>query len=265
MTFYESEHSRFSPHDIGSVYYRRAYSPLPIDDTASDSVEYVAREARIVLRSLFSELTCPWISHFTSIALAENKPLQLRTAVKNGFNVPLTLVTNSPAKARAFFNESGPLVLKPLSHGSLGGGRIMHTTLIDSWDNDYDDDVALVPHLFQVFVPKRFDYRVTVIDDTIIACRIHSQVNSDYAVDMRRGLSDPALRHEIVKLPFDVHDACISVVRGLNLRFGAIDLVEDSDGLMWFLEINPNGQWAWIEDRTAAPISGTIARRLCPT
>jgi len=47
------------------------------------------------------------------------------------------------------------------------------------------------------------------------------------------------------------------------LRFSAIDLVEATDGDFWFLEANPNGQWAWIEQRTGAPVSAAIATALC--
>ena len=43
-----------------------------------------------------------------------------------------------------------------------------------------------------------------------------------------------------------------------RLGFGAIDLIQDRDGAHWFLEINPNGQWAWIETRTGQPIATAI-------
>jgi hypothetical protein len=47
-----------------------------------------------------------------------------------------------------------------------------------------------------------------------------------------------------------------------NLRFSAIDLVLDPSGDYWFLELNPNGQWAWIEARTGLPISEAITNEL---
>lgn len=55
---------------------------------------------------------------------------------------------------------------------------------------------------------------------------------------------------------------CINLVKDLNLRFGAIDLVCDLDGDYWFLEINPNGQWAWIENQTKLPIASSIVDEL---
>lgn len=55
---------------------------------------------------------------------------------------------------------------------------------------------------------------------------------------------------------------CLALTRKLNLQFGAIDFVETPTGEFIFLEINPNGQWAWIEEQTGMPISETIAKQL---
>ncbi|MNZ28723.1 hypothetical protein D3C78_459550 [compost metagenome] len=51
-------------------------------------------------------------------------------------------------------------------------------------------------------------------------------------------------------------------MRRLNLRYGAIDFVCDPQGNLWFLEINPNGQWAWIENLTGYPIAEAIVDEL---
>jgi hypothetical protein len=48
----------------------------------------------------------------------------------------------------------------------------------------------------------------------------------------------------------------------LSLRFGALDFVVTPEGEWWFLECNPNGQWAWIEDETGMPIAGALANAL---
>jgi hypothetical protein len=38
------------------------------------------------------------------------------------------------------------------------------------------------------------------------------------------------------------------------LHFGAIDLAQRPDGGFTFFEVNPNGQWAWVEQRTGLPL-----------
>lgn len=49
----------------------------------------------------------------------------------------------------------------------------------------------------------------------------------------------------------------------LNLQFAAIDFVLDVENRYWFLEINPNGQWVWIEHLVELPISKEIVNQLC--
>jgi len=42
-------------------------------------------------------------------------------------------------------------------------------------------------------------------------------------------------------------------------RYAAIDLIVAPDGRVYFLELNPSGQFGWIEQLTGAPITS----RLC--
>jgi glutathione synthase/RimK-type ligase-like ATP-grasp enzyme len=46
------------------------------------------------------------------------------------------------------------------------------------------------------------------------------------------------------------------------LRFGAIDMIVTPEGRYVFLEINPNGQWRWIEDASGLPISDALCDAL---
>ena len=51
---------------------------------------------------------------------------------------------------------------------------------------------------------------------------------------------------------------CVALLRALNLAFGAIDMILTPAGEYVFLEINPNGQWAWIQQCTGAEMSGCL-------
>jgi glutathione synthase/RimK-type ligase-like ATP-grasp enzyme len=46
-------------------------------------------------------------------------------------------------------------------------------------------------------------------------------------------------------------------VKRFGLVFGAIDLVQTPSGF-YFLEINPNGEWAWLQKEAGLPIAETI-------
>jgi hypothetical protein len=44
-----------------------------------------------------------------------------------------------------------------------------------------------------------------------------------------------------------------------GLRFAAFDFAMDNQNQWFFLEINPNGQWYWIEEMTGQPLSQAMA------
>jgi len=42
-----------------------------------------------------------------------------------------------------------------------------------------------------------------------------------------------------------------------DLYFGAIDIVEH-EGRFWFLEVNPNGEWGWLQKPNGVPIAEAL-------
>jgi glutathione synthase/RimK-type ligase-like ATP-grasp enzyme len=48
-------------------------------------------------------------------------------------------------------------------------------------------------------------------------------------------------------------------MKRLGLEFGALDFIVTETGVWYFLEVNPSGQWLWIEDLTGLPIADSIA------
>jgi glutathione synthase/RimK-type ligase-like ATP-grasp enzyme len=68
--------------------------------------------------------------------------------------------------------------------------------------------------------------------------------------------------HKIVKLPAKAEQLCFNLCKHYCLQFGAIDMAITPEGDYVFFEINPSGQYLWIEDLTKAPISEAIAELL---
>lgn len=60
-------------------------------------------------------------------------------------------------------------------------------------------------------------------------------------------------------LSSDVEEKLLMMLRRLNLNYGAFDLILTPEGKYVFLELNPNGQYLWIEHLTKLPISEAIA------
>ena len=108
-------------------------------------------------------------------------------------------------------------------------------------------------------IHKIYDIRVVVVGEKVFATAIHSQEYAETEVDWRAwDLCDFSLRHEPIELPSEISARCRSITVDYNLTYSAIDLVLGQDGAYYFLEMNPNGQWAWIEHKTGYAIRDAL-------
>ncbi|CAI8915931.1 RimK domain-containing protein [Pseudomonas sp. IT-P258] len=248
---------------ITGAYFRRPGAPV-VPDTATDPGEraYIEAEWSSFLKSLYSRLEGRWLNSPTKIFMAEDKPMQLLLAQEIGFHVPQAFVTNDILCARAI-SALGQAIGKPLRQAVLAGEteRVIFTSRLAEIEDEQAEAIRLSPFIVQSEILKQYDVRVTVVGERVFVTAIWSQDNEETITDWRKG-SRPDLRHEKIVLDRRVERQCVKLVQRLGLRYGAIDLVCDQSGKLWFLEINPNGQWAWIENLTGYPIAAAIVDEL---
>jgi glutathione synthase/RimK-type ligase-like ATP-grasp enzyme len=247
--------------EVHSVWFRRPLAPQVTDDVDQELATWAAREAQEALDGIWRTLDSRWVNHPDANLLAGCKPEQLRRAYRSGFDVPATLVTNDAARLRDFATHFGTLVCKPLYDGWIPAteeDRVFWTSRFDLAGTDSLNELGDEPYLFQALVPKRYDVRVTVIGDEAFAVAIDSQGDVESEVDWRRGDVE-ALVHRIEELPAEVARQCVKLVAAYGLAFGAIDLARRPDGGYTFFELNPNGQWAWLEGKTGLPLRSRLA------
>ncbi len=251
---------------IGAAYFRRPGAPL-VRSGVSDQAErrYSGEEWIAVLRSVYGALNDRWLNAPANIIRAEDKALQLAVASEVGLRIPPTTITNDFDTAISLIHE-GPTVAKAFHVGFLDDangetGRVIFTTRLNADNLPTRDSLSIAPVIFQREVTKSYDVRATVVGQRVFVALINSQLKADTSVDWRRG-SHADLPHARHELPDEVASKCVSMVAALGLRFAAIDLVLDPTGEYWFLEANPNGQWAWIENRIGLPICSAIVDEL---
>jgi glutathione synthase/RimK-type ligase-like ATP-grasp enzyme len=246
---------------VAAIWFRRP-SPMGADAPAH-AAALVKAETVPFVHGLLAVADCRWMpAHPQSLRAAESKIEQLARAERLGFEIPPTLVTNDPARALDFYRaHDGDIVSKVASQAVLaqsypGLGRF--TERVTRLDLVHIDRLQGCPTTFQARVPKRLEVRATVVGDDVFAAEIHSQSSRQSALDWRRHTPTrtPIRRHQ---LPPEVSRRCLALVGGLGLTYGAIDLIVRPDGGYVFLEVNPNGQYLWIEDATGLPISAAIA------
>lgn len=192
------------------------------------------------------------------MADAEFKPAQLSAAASCGLTAPRTLLTSDPDQARLFCQtvEQG-VVYKPLSATNIVTGdefQLIFTIRISAADFD-DADLSLTMNLFQEWVPKRYDARVTVVDKCIFGVAIYA-ASSDAYLDWRIDYS--SLRYQPVELPACVSRGILAYMRHFSLLYGAFDFAV-TDDQWYFLECNANGQFGWIEAETGLSITAAVA------
>jgi len=248
--------------DVRWVWFRKPKYP----ESASVPEEYLELTLGVVkahVKLLYGILgDRNWLSDPWSIWRANNKLLQTEEARKVSFRIPDTLVTNSAQQAERFRLRVGAMVVKAVSPEVLvvdGKPHLFYTTYIPK-DAPLDlSGLCVSPTIFQKAVDKGFDLRVTVVGDAVFACKITQTGVLEGEIDWRKGIGSGNLVYEPTELDPKLENSCVRLTKLLGLKFGAIDLVVDRSGDVWFLEINPNGQWGFVEEHTGLPISEAFA------
>ena len=248
---------------IKSVYYRRPLIPdLEANNLSIGEYNFAKAEITYTLEGFYKILqNAFWVSPIYAIREAENKIFQLQIAKQIGFVIPDSIITNIPKKASDFL-ISHEAIIKPIKSGLIDEidiEKVIFTTKVN--ENIELERVSYCPSYFQKFIDKYSDVRVTIVGDNVFAAKIYSQDYPETKVDWRSA-ENLKLRYEKFDLPIELAKKCIELTKKLKLNFGAIDFVEDLYGNLIFLEINPNGQWAWIEKQLGYPISNEIANLL---
>jgi glutathione synthase/RimK-type ligase-like ATP-grasp enzyme len=250
---------------IKSVYFRRPKIPCAPADLLLSEQHFVMNEIANTLEGIYKYLDDRfWISNVYSIRQAENKLYQQLIANKFGFVIPKSIITNDYKVALDFLEANKECVVKPIKSGLVSDEtepKVIFTSLITKDDIPTLERVSECPTYFQEHIKKIADIRVTVIGSTIFSAKIFSQEFEETRIDWRKG-EHVNLQYEAVDLGPKMNEACVSLTKFLGLQFGALDFILDSDGRYIFLEINPNGQWGWIQYRLNYHISGTIANLL---
>lgn len=249
--------------EVTSAYFRRpSLVSIRHPSLTEEETEYLCLEWMSFLKSIYYRLEGKWFSSPTHIALAEDKPRQLLVASSLGFKIPIGVISNDVYDVISRTRNDG-LIVKPLRQALLKGGqeKVIFTSRIPKLSNEHKTAISYSPSIYQQEIKKKFDVRVTVVGDKVFPVAIWSQNNTESEVDWRNG-GRIDLLHEKIELPSELEKKCVMLTQELNLRFGAIDLICDLDEEFWFLEINPNGQWAWIENQTKLPIASAIVDEL---
>jgi glutathione synthase/RimK-type ligase-like ATP-grasp enzyme len=247
-----------------AVWYRRVRTSPKPQNMDEGIYDFCVQENRAAFMGSIMGLNARWMSHPAAIWQAEHKPYQLSLASELGLPTPRTIITNDPSAVRSAFDEFGSMIVKPARTGRVvrdGKEYAIFTSRVLREHLEELEGARLSPSIYQELVPKKFDVRVTVVGRKLFAAAIDSQSDPSAIIDWRC-TSNPRLPHSPITLPDRLTELLLRLMDALHLSFGAIDLIQTTSDDYLFLEVNPSGQWLWLDDMLGFGISDSIAEWL---
>ncbi len=210
---------------------------------------------------LIDGLASEWINGPEAIFKTSNRFRQLMIAEDIGFKIPSTLITNDPTTATEFYNHhNGQIVLKTVHHHGIEIEGKVYSIYTRSLTKDSLSrlvDLIYAPCILQERLKKKSELRVTIVGEKVFATELQTETIPVCCDDLHRGtLSEIPKR--AVKLDNATEASCLKMMNIFGLKYGAFDFILDGRNQLYFLEINPSGDWYWIENDTKQPITETM-------
>lgn len=197
------------------------------------------------------------VDSFTGIVLTkpsilrktENKVFQLVYAKQNNILIPESFIGNDNLELSKL--KSDNRVIKPISIGKIYTKNKCELYQTQRFNSFYED-ISYTPIYIQNYINKLFEVRITVIHKSIFAVRI----DAGNKLDWRK--SYDTNKYSIIDIPKHVENDIFNMMKSFELKFGTFDYIVDKYRNWIFLEINPNGQWLWLESILNLNISDAI-------
>lgn len=212
-----------------------------------------------------SYLGIPFFDELDSIVKAEKKILQLDIAREVGFNTPSTIVSNSKSLIIDFLNHHKKEgILKLSTQPSFNKNNEVYfifANKISSADFDEMDVTINSPVIVQNYIEKQYEVRYTFVNGEHFVCKIESQLSDKSKIDFRR-YDFANTPYVAIEAPGKIKNMVSLFMSKLKLNYGALDFIVDLNDNWYFLEVNPVGQYGWIEHLTGLSITDAILRFL---
>jgi hypothetical protein len=254
---------RIHPSDVTSfdnvraVWWRR---PLAFELSQTTDKEYrkfLQHQYEFFWTGFFSFLPdiASWYNDWQADFAADRNVVQLRVASELGMSVPDTLISSSSLEAVEFAGRYEQTIFK-----SFGGSkphwrptRLFSKLAIDELWTTHN-----FPVIFQEYIAGDYDYRVICIDNHVTAVEFDTG-RSSYRYDVRVDSSMPC---RIITLESCVVKFLKQMLERFGLRYGAFDFRRRHSGELVFLELNPAGQFLYLDRRAGTDVSSAMARAL---
>lgn len=262
-----SDQSTLDLRDVTAVWYRRIRMGNRIPTTMNPQLRQASvQESGVTIQGMIASLKAFHLDPVHHIRRAEHKQLQLQIARNLGLEIPRTLITNNPEAVLQFSQicKSG-MITKMLSSFAIyedDQEQVVFTNPVTPSDLDNLDGLQFCPMTFQEQIPKVLELRTTIVGKQVFTAAIDSQRLEQARYDWRRKGVALLKDWQSYSLPSEIEEKLLYLMAELGLNYGAIDIILTPDNRHVFLEINPVGEFFWLERCPGLPISKAIANLL---
>jgi glutathione synthase/RimK-type ligase-like ATP-grasp enzyme len=243
---------------VSTIWWRRVRADQKLDVPATDEqhAKLINNDCRGALNGLLAaSFAGLWISSPEATDRASDKVHQLTVAMAQGFRIPDTLISQSRTDVEDFCRRhDGRVIVKPIVGAS---GPILPTQLIGDLSRLDPHSFEVSPAIYQEYIPGRQHVRLNCFGDQSFAAVIETD-----ELDWRPNLNVPIRPWPV---PDWLHARVRSTLDALDLRMGILDLKVMPDGEIVWLEVNPQGQFLFLEGITGMPLSEYFADYLLST
>jgi glutathione synthase/RimK-type ligase-like ATP-grasp enzyme len=241
-------------HEFDVVWLRRPRKPIMPSYLHHDDVNNAVNENREFFKTIWQVIapSAKWINPINHARSTNTKLHQLKIAAEVGFDIPDSLFSNDPLKIKDFINSYGKgcVVYKQLCPVYWVGEdymRVAYTREISEEMLPSDPILQSTPGIYQSKIEKDYELRVTYFGDVSIAVKLDSQMHEEGRMDWRL-IPAHKLTIERYDLPGEIDKKCKEFMKKLGVNFGCFDFIVTKDKKYYFLEINEQGQFLWIEE-----------------
>lgn len=177
-----------------------------------------------------------------------NKVEVLYQASKCGLDVAESFIVNKKIDLK---EVSGKVISKSILDPiipSWGDKHkcMMYTTIVkDNFMNGIPE--TFMPSLIQALIPKEYELRIFYICGKLYPMAIFSQKDKQTKLDFRNYNWEKPNRFVPCMLEPDIKTKIRKLMRVLGLNCGSIDMIKGTDGKLYFLEVNPTGQFGMVD------------------
>jgi hypothetical protein len=243
---------KLEKNDLYSIYYRKPRLPnLEEYELAYRSM--ISKDIISLVNGIVDDFEGKVLTKPCILRTTENKTFQLLYAEKKGLLIPKSCIGNSNKRALSFLDEES--IIKPLTTG-----KVIKDKKVEIYQTNYfttfENDISLTPIYLQSYERKQYEVRLTYISGSFFAVRIDAEDKLDWRKDYC------GLQYSIIECPKIIVSLCTTMLKDFKLNYGAFDFIVNEKDEWIFLEVNPNGQWLWLEQKLEIPISDGIIEYL---